>query len=87
MTKSTLTGQYCDDLSCLCNEARGFRVALQVAVDRYQTNKAKRFHMYKFTAQRLGYKTRTKLPDCVEQLIKDTFPDDDGHYTGFIPAA
>ena len=84
-TVAAVPGQYCTDLACLCNETRGFRVALQVSMGCFPTNRARRFHMYQVAANRLGYQPRTKLPACVETLIKESFPDAAGQYTGYIP--
>ena len=32
----------------------------------------------------LGKGVRKKLPDCLQNQIKDLAPDKDNHYTGFI---
>ena len=51
------------------------------------SNSAKRFYCYKqFTFilhVHLGSDNRVKLPSCVENGVRDEFPEVDGMYTGF----
>jgi hypothetical protein len=42
------------------------------------------YHLFTYEKYgHLGRGNRMKLPDCVEAVIKETFPDLDGMYTNF----
>jgi len=48
-----------------------------------QSNKQRRHEAYNTFAQILKYGQRRKLPSCVEDAVRNAWPDPGGQYTGF----
>jgi hypothetical protein len=51
------------------------------------SSKQKRFSAYRASAKVLGYyEERKKLPQCIEQSIKNRWSDSNSSYTGYLEA-
>ena len=78
---SELKNRFCIDTA----KSHGYIV--DISNGEHVPNKNVRFSCYRlFTYEKyghLGHGNRMKLPDCVEAVIKETFPDLDGMYTNF----